>query len=42
MEAVLVWSACGCVDKPQKSPVRVHIEGIESTLAEVVRVVEGL
>ena len=42
MEALLVWSACGCVHIPQESPVSVHTEGVESTSAEIVGVFEGL
>ena len=42
VEALLVWSVCGCVHRPQKSPVCVHIEGVESTLVEVGGAVEGL
>ena len=42
LEELLVWTACGCVHRPQKSPVRVHTEGVESTSAEMVGAVEGL
>ncbi|XP_069154510.1 uncharacterized protein [Solanum lycopersicum] len=42
VEALLVWSACGCVHRPQKSLVGVHTKGVESTLAKMVGAVEGL
>ena len=42
MEAQLVWIACGCVHRPQKSLVCVHTKGVESTSAEMVAAFEGL
>ena len=42
MEALLVWSACGCVHIPQKSPVRVHTKGVESPSAIMVQALEVL
>ena len=42
VEALLLCNACGCVHRPQKSPIRVDTEGVESTSTEVVGAVEGL
>ena len=33
MEVLLVWSTCGCVHRPQLSPVHVYTEGVKSTSA---------
>ena len=41
MKGLLVWSARGCVDRPQESVVRGHIEGVESMSAEMVGEVKG-
>ena len=42
MEALLVWSACGCVHRPQEAPICVHTERVESMSTEMVGVGEGL
>ncbi|XP_069150471.1 uncharacterized protein [Solanum lycopersicum] len=40
VDALLVWSAYGCVHRTQKSPVRVHTEGLESMSVEMKNIVE--
>ncbi|XP_069155632.1 uncharacterized protein [Solanum lycopersicum] len=42
VEALLVRSARGCVQRPKESPVHVRTEGVESMSAEMVGAIKGL